>query len=446
MAETSTGRVRVRPWIRRLGRILLPVLLLIGAGQVWDNFEARRVEPLLARITAARKPMPTLPPAADDGWSVFPWERSNNAERLYRAAAMASKRRTWQPTAGDPLLIRREAMSRGALPPAAVLDEGALVVAGNEWSLRLVEHAAGLPVQLPRSARSDSSLGEVLAVGIAAAHHTLDHAQQRNADAAVEWLIVRARTLRMFQPDQWAWGANLATQEIRGVAADVAIVVGWTSPSDAQLQRLDAALGEMVPREYLRWTLAEMALFRRDLLRRRVFQGPASFPAMSPIRANNLHALLTTMNRAVDATELPWPERIKVLEQLTVARPLLPVGPSGFWDVGRLVRDAATWAAESEAFLRAARIAVAIERYRRTHGEAPGTLAMLSVRDDLTDPFTGEAMRYTRSGGGYAVYSVGRNRRDDGGASSGEDGKAQMPGRGRPLDDGVSVTFAAPPR
>jgi hypothetical protein len=68
--------------------------------------------------------------------------------------------------------------------------------------------------------------------------------------------------------------------------------------------------------------------------------------------------------------------------------------------------------------LETARVALAVERYRRAQGElpetpdqlVPGYLAALPE-----DPFDGKPLRYTRRDRGYVVYSVGEDARDDGG-------------------------------
>jgi hypothetical protein len=428
----------VRPWIRRTARIVLPVLLLAGAWQIWGNVEARRNAPLLAKLTAARRPVTPLQQPVAAGWAVQPWESPDNAARFYAAAAMASRRRTWKPGVGEPLSLRRDAMSRGVLPSAEVFEESRQLVAGNEWSMRLAQYAAGLEVQLPQTPiEGDRPVERLVVVDAAIAHQTLNYAQQGDAEAAVDALIVRARMLRMFQPDQWGWGVWMASQVIRGIAGDTALVLAWTAPSDTQLQRLDTALAAMVPRDQLRWTLVEMALYRSDLARRLGLQG-----AMAPLMASNLHAMLVTMDRAIEATALPWPNRIEAINQLSSTRPLLQrLGPMGLWDLVPPVSQTAMQAAESEAITRAARVALAIERHRRVQDRAPDTLAVLTFADDMTDPFTGGEVRYARSDEGYVVYSLGQNRSDDGGTLTQGLGRTDMPGRARLLDAGVRVGY-----
>jgi len=72
-----------------------------------------------------------------------------------------------------------------------------------------------------------------------------------------------------------------------------------------------------------------------------------------------------------------------------------------------------------EADLRQARLAVALERFRREHGAFPDRLSQLApqyVRSVLADPMDGEPMRYAKdSANRFRLWSVGQNLDDDGG-------------------------------
>jgi hypothetical protein len=71
-----------------------------------------------------------------------------------------------------------------------------------------------------------------------------------------------------------------------------------------------------------------------------------------------------------------------------------------------------------------ARIAIAVERFRIARGTIPGTIVELFpdfMAEVPHDIFTGNAMIYWRSEDGkFILYSVGPNRRDDGGATDPE--------------------------
>jgi hypothetical protein len=73
----------------------------------------------------------------------------------------------------------------------------------------------------------------------------------------------------------------------------------------------------------------------------------------------------------------------------------------------------------------AARSVIAIERYRRIHGEAPKTLDQLVpefLDQPPVDPFDGAPLRYHSDAAGYKVYSIGPDGIDQGG-EPGEEGQ-----------------------
>jgi hypothetical protein len=77
----------------------------------------------------------------------------------------------------------------------------------------------------------------------------------------------------------------------------------------------------------------------------------------------------------------------------------------------------------------------AVERYRLLHGRPPESLAQLVpdlVANIPRDPFDGQPLRYRADPDRYLVYSVGEDRRDDGG-DPGENGR---------LDVGLSAATA----
>jgi hypothetical protein len=71
--------------------------------------------------------------------------------------------------------------------------------------------------------------------------------------------------------------------------------------------------------------------------------------------------------------------------------------------------------------LRAARLALAVERYRAAHGDLPeaaGALVPEFIDSLPIDPYSGEPIRYKSLPDGYVVYSIAKNGIDDGGAES----------------------------
>lgn len=75
-------------------------------------------------------------------------------------------------------------------------------------------------------------------------------------------------------------------------------------------------------------------------------------------------------------------------------------------------------AAEAEAFHAAAYVGIAADRYRLDHGTFPPSLDALVPQylDDVPlDPFDGAALKFRRRGDECLIYSIGPDRKDDGG-------------------------------
>ena len=62
------------------------------------------------------------------------------------------------------------------------------------------------------------------------------------------------------------------------------------------------------------------------------------------------------------------------------------------------------------------RAGLALLQYKRAHGAFPETLEALSL-ERLMDPYTEGPLHYRPEGEGFLVYSVGDDRKDNGGTS-----------------------------
>jgi hypothetical protein len=66
----------------------------------------------------------------------------------------------------------------------------------------------------------------------------------------------------------------------------------------------------------------------------------------------------------------------------------------------------------TEALLHVTRAGLGLLQYRDLHGSFPAALGDLTL-EGLTDPFTQEPLHYGAAGGGFVVYSVGEDLKDD---------------------------------
>ena len=138
---------------------------------------------------------------------------------------------------------------------------------------------------------------------------------------------------------------------------------------------------------------------------------------------------LDLLGEAVAASQEPLPARIKAAQAveyrvaaLLEHKWLHPVSRTLMPAVGRAMEADARTIAK----LRAARTALAVERYRIAKGILPDELAELVpsyLESTPEDPFDGNPIRYKKLPRGYVVYSIGTDGKDDGGVEDGDDGE-----------------------
>ena len=407
---------RVRPTLRRLARWTLPVLLLIAAWQLWDGIEARRVEVAMSPVRAggglereSRAPV------------------SDNAARYYAAAAMAAVGRSRdtrvQTAPGEPiqdvLKVVRDAMSQGSDAPAPVLEAASREIQSDDVVFELLRRGSALPFGgFAAGTEFNYRFSGLYEVGRAASLRTLELIRSGNSNGAVGILVDRAQLLRAFDQSQGLISSASKAALVRDMATDVGILVG-ASPSDSALDDLSRALeGLYASDEFERDIRAE--ILRRDEVLRSMLgtRGPIGVIVLRPLIRHQFVAQLQTMKDALEKARLPWPDRIRELNQAPVQRPFLPAVLRFFvWNAPELTAREA----EGIANWRCAKLAIEVERYRRERGKLPETLEELAIRvgsEEASDPFTGRSLRYVPAGGDseYVIYSVGRNLQDDAGA------------------------------
>jgi hypothetical protein len=126
--------------------------------------------------------------------------------------------------------------------------------------------------------------------------------------------------------------------------------------------------------------------------------------------------LLLYVTDFVDIAKLPVEEQKARLEELESRRAKAPLAAR---KLAPAVREMALTAQQSQAFLRCAAAALAVERFRREKGDWPQSLSDLAP-DFLSaaplDPFDGQPLRFKRQQEGVVVYSLGADGHDDGGS------------------------------
>lgn len=194
------------------------------------------------------------------------------------------------------------------------------------------------------------------------------------------------------------------------------------TPSAEQIARLEKAfLAAEAPGTMFRALVGERCQWFNEL--DRLLTAGALGRGLNIIgwKKSNQLFYLDMMQGFVEALEQTYPERLKSAAKMEMAIDKLEdsgVIQRYFYALPAsllvVLERAVISHARMVASVRAARVALRVERYRAANGVLPETLA---GDDFLADPFDGAPLRYKRHANskGYVVYSIGDDGQDDGG-------------------------------
>jgi hypothetical protein len=169
---------------------------------------------------------------------------------------------------------------------------------------------------------------------------------------------------------------------------------------------------------------------------------------LAPFRRTNQIAALRFFQSHIDSLLEPWPVILSRHSELSVQiagirqSMLKRIQLSGFTQQVPYLEGGAIGIALAVARKRCANAIIAAERYRLRYGQWPASLAEIENElfgqchdpaHRITDPFDGEPLRYMHEHTQITIYSIGRNRQDDG-------GDCRVDGDDAPLDAGFSLT------
>jgi hypothetical protein len=382
------------------------LLLPFAIHAIWGYVEAQRLKTAVEAIEAKGEPTRRHTPV--------PSGDAARAERLYRAAAaLVSGFGGGLPDWFHEIV---PAERTGQWPPHLVARLRSYL-AGFKEALDFMDRAAPLPFTGFGPGRSYSFVGGDIALAIRlTGFRAVAEAAEGDGEAAARSLYTAVRGGRYFDQNRAPFLYAF------WFAPAVPPVLQQTRPTEASLAPLAQALADADHDDVLRNTFLFMRL---ELLQSRP-ANPWFIPSSArplivvnrPLRTHQAVRQLEAFERLLAAAIAPWPDRIDAIVN-TDPRGL----PQPFFGPGIVTPD------RLEAFVssalrplvvnRAIRIAVAVERYRRDHSEAVPANVQALVPAYLpsvpVDPFTGKAMRFVKEATGYVAYSVGSNRRDDGG-------------------------------
>jgi ABC-type transport system involved in multi-copper enzyme maturation permease subunit len=258
-------------------------------------------------------------------------------------------------------------------------------------------------------------------------YDALLRSQERHADGALESVrgILNAGRSIGDEPTLISMLVRIA---IRGVfAAELERALAQGEPSEDGMRKLQSLMEteEKTPL-LLIGMLGERGMFDRlleNLEKGKVgikqlgmfWGGGEELLLLSGSLKGNRVVFLDLMTANVEAAKLPVEQQeaeFKRIETSLAQKPHLirMLAPAGM----RI--EQAYW--RSQAQLRAAIVALAVERFRREHGRWPNSLAELvpsKLPKIYTDPYDGQPLRYRKNKEGVVIYSVGPDKIDDGG-------------------------------
>jgi hypothetical protein len=160
---------------------------------------------------------------------------------------------------------------------------------------------------------------------------------------------------------------------------------------------------------------------------------------------------LREFDEVLSAAAVEWPRKLDEAERLAQEYPrpnsrasaiTILMTPLSAHVASNQLQFMIPQVAESLARARACIGALAIARWRVDHsGSLPPAMRNLEptyLTAPLIDPYVGAELKYVSDGGTFKVYSVGKNRQDDGGKWD-QRSDLVFTRRGDPLDVGVAV-------
>ena len=151
---------------------------------------------------------------------------------------------------------------------------------------------------------------------------------------------------------------------------------------------------------------------------------------VGPFRPSVEMEYIRTIDDAIQAFSVPWPQPLKQLAAITVrlnqlgAQPLSRLRYSDVPTFGPTLEQAGRNVARRVAKQRCMCLLIAAQRHRLQHGQLPASLSQIdtALRGPagaseflLIDPFDGQPLCFRSDDAGIIIYSVSENRIDDGG-------------------------------
>lgn len=425
--------MNVRPAIRNLAIVFAVILIPVAAHQLWDYIELRRLIAEIEAIRARGEPVTEL--EAGGGRAPEPGE-PQRAGRMYMAAALLSANAGY---AVFPIVSGVHEWLSGAVtvPPATAAEQLQSLISEASQALALADQAGSLSFQgFPPGTAYSYRTSELHLLSRLVAARTIGLSLQGQGDAAIESAVSAQRLRLALRELGWPSGFG----DVREVPA----ILSLSQPTAAALQRLQDSLQAEDPDRAVDAVLLERARRIESVWRRNygsLPQAPDRYllpvrsvteTVMRPWLSGQTVRTLRIWADVVAVARTPWPGRVDEAaamvakyrgdqgEMTPPSGPLAAIRRAAFYQRQSVDGMFARIARPDDLVnLRASIAAIAVERHRRDHnGALPAALQDL-VPQYLAvvpaDPVTGGPLLFKRDAAAYTIYSVGPDKKDDGG-------------------------------
>ncbi len=422
------------PWWRRI--VLMSVLAvmvllaaLVSAGYVMERQLGAEVikvvrsgEPLsFSDLAAGRQPAGTVDDASYYYGLALSGMTADDLEKLVRANVFYRMKINTEAAGEFPIEQREELASvlAGFQTTLRNLDRGADI--GLFDPVISVEKGIGVCVDRLRRARTAATLLST---------RTLKLILDGEGDAAADSAVNMLKMTRIFDHQPIIVVHTIKVGVLDLACKDIHLLLRFCRPSGQSLARLQEVLSGTMPADALEKMFLTERVYQTEMARNLLPENivsqylqpdapdlperlrlPERFRVRLRMRQKAIR-YFRDMTRLITAVRRPWPGPLDATagslpEPAKRSRRLFSSGAAFIrLTAGTLVS------------IRCTVLAIAIERYRRSHGELPHSLEDLSgdyIDSIPVDPFTGENLLYGWDKESYVVYSVGPDRQDDGG-------------------------------
>lgn len=436
MNDATVVTTRKKPLWRRIVKwgvriVLILVVLVVAAWSIWNYSVGRALRNEIDRIRTAGEPVTFRDLTA----SLKKVDRANDAGPSYAAALELLRGRGKGKDAEIEKGLDKAAKDH-VRPSSELLAEAEQLLEENRMALELIDIGRDLPgcnydlgldyglsFVLPRlgAARGTAKMNSL---------RTRVLAFQGKGNEASRSVLSSLRMLRMFDRQPILIHHLVRVACLSLVLDDIPIILEFAHPSPDVMQELEDELLQAeksmnLKRVWIAERVYSLEIMRNLISSPRILDAalqdrppiaeswPNSF-ALSPFVRSMALDHIRTYSKWIEASVNDWPEALDAIEESDeeswigmFARMLRPS-----------IERAVVLTGSSIAEVRSARLALMIERYRRSKGSLPAKLEEVEAASGgelPRDPFTGRGLIYLKTSDGYKVYSVGENRKDDGG-------------------------------